>query len=168
MTIVVQDASTLINLLWSGLLTVAAEALELRILTTDLVAAEIREPRAEFEAAVRNQWVEVRDLSGDALLALVEERQRATGLSIQDVSVVALARAEVCPLFSSDARVRAYADKCDVIVYGELWILDRLVDRGALTPGEAAGKLQTMLRHAARLPRKEVEIRMDRWNTETR
>jgi predicted nucleic acid-binding protein len=164
MVVVVQDASTLINLLRSGLLAVAAEALELHILTTDLVAAEIRDPRLAFDTAIRDRHIEVRSLTGEALSALIEEHRKAAGLSVPDVSVVALARAERCPLFSSDGRVRGYAKQCEIIVHGELWILDRLVECGVLTPSAAREKLQEMLRHRARLPPMEVESRLARWN----
>ena len=51
-----------------------------------------------------------------------------------------------------------------VIVYGELWILDQLIFRGAFTPRKAATKLREMLLHNARLPQREVDARMTRWS----
>jgi len=110
MDVVVQDASTLLNLLKSGLLQCAVETLELHILTTDLVAAEIKSPKAAFDAAVSRGWIEVRSFSALELIGLATERQNAKGLTIQDVSVVALARTVGCPLFSSDGPVRNYDD----------------------------------------------------------
>ncbi|MEI7879768.1 MAG: hypothetical protein WCI95_02725 [bacterium] len=163
MEVVVQDASTLLNLLKSGLLQCAVEALELHILTTDLVAAEIKSPKAAFDAAVSRGWIEVRSFSALELIGLATERQKAKGLSIQDVSVVALARTVGCPLFSSDGPLRTYAHQCQLIVHGELWILDQLVSRKFLRPDEAAGKLKKMMENKARLPPKEVQGRIDKW-----
>lgn len=163
MEVVVQDASTLLNLLKSGLLSSAVESLELHILTTDLVAGEIRSPRKEFDQAVSKGWIEIRVFSPLELLQLAAERQSAKGLSIQDVSVVALARSVGCPLFSSDGPLRAYAHRCKLIVHGELWILDQLVARKFLTPAQAAASLNLMLVHKARLPQKEVDTRIAKW-----
>jgi predicted nucleic acid-binding protein len=163
MKIVVQDASTLLNLLKSGLLRSAAKALGLHILTTDLVAEEIQEPRAEFDQAVVAGQVEIRDCTAAELQEIVEEQRGARELSLPDVSVITLARKTGCPLFSSDGPVRAYARKYELVVRGELWILDALVECGHLTPKQAAGKLQNMLALKARLPPEEVEIRMTAW-----
>ena len=164
MDVVVQDASTLLNLLKCGLLLHAIEALKLHILTTDLVAAEIRSPRADFDAAVARKWVEVRECSGTQLINFVEERRTAKGMSLQDVSVVVLAREEKCPLFSSDGAVRDYAQKHGVAVHGELWILDQLVTCSRLSPDDAATHLREMVKQGARLPKHEVETRLSRWD----
>ena len=163
MDVVVQDASTLLNLLKSGLLQCAVEALELHILTTDLVAAEIKSPKVAFDAAISRGWIEVRSFSALELIGLATERQKAKGLSIQDVSVVALARTVGCPLFSSDGPVRNYAARCNLTVRGELWILDQLVGRKSLQPVEAADKLEMMMENKARLPMKEVQERIAKW-----
>jgi predicted nucleic acid-binding protein len=163
MEVVVQDASTLLNLLKSGLLSSAVESLELRILTTDLVAAEIRSPREGFDQAVSKDWIEIRSFSPLELLELASERQAAKGLSLQDVSVVALARTTGCPLFSSDGPLRTYAHRCELIVHGELWILDQLVAKKFFTPAQAVEKLRLMIEHKARLPQKEVQARIAKW-----
>jgi predicted nucleic acid-binding protein len=164
MDVVVQDASTLLNLLKCGLLLHAIEALNLHVLTTDLVAAEIRSPREAFDDAVRRTWVEVRESTGVQLLSLDKEKRTAKGMSLPDVSVVVLARTEKCPLFSSDGAIRAYAQKHGVAVYGELWILDQLVTCSRLSPTEAADCLRKMIEHGARLPKQEVATRLSRWD----
>lgn len=163
MQVVVQDASTLLNLLKSGLLECAVNSLGLHILATDLVAAEIKTQRNIFDQAVLLGWIEIKSSSPLELLNLAIERQKAKALSIQDVSAVALARTVGCPLFSSDGPVRNYAARCNLTVRGELWILDQLVSMEALKPVEAANKLNKMLENKARLPMKEVHERISKW-----
>lgn len=166
MEVVVHDASTMINLLKSDLLRSAATALGLHILTTDLVAAEVREPRKEFDRAVTAGQVEIRGSGPEDLVAIVAEQRLARGLSLPDVSVVALARTAGCPLFSSDGPVRAYAIGQEIEVRGELWILDELVTGGHMTCVDATEALARMIEQKARLPKTEVEKRMMAWQKE--
>lgn len=166
MTIVVQDASTLLNLLKSGLLREAARALKLHILTTDLVAAEIRDPRTEFDQAIRAGQVEIRDCTPYELQEIVEEQRGARELSLPDMSVIALARKNGYPLFSSDGPVRKYANRFEMEVRGELWILDALIHDKHLTKKQATTHLQIMLAQKARLPQAEVKKRLKAWGAE--
>lgn len=169
MTVVVQDASTLLNLLASGLLTHCVESLGLHILTTSLVAHEVVSQKNELDDAVSKNWVEIRTPSMEDLLKLhVEVTQRkAKGLTLQDVSAVDLARTMRCPIFSSDNLLRKYAKSFDLDVRGELWILDKLVEQSHITPAIAIEKITIMLDVCkARLPRKEVEIRITRWTAQ--
>lgn len=163
MDVVVQDASTLLNLLKSGLLRSAATALGLHILTADLVAMEIREPRKDFDRAVKAGQVDIRGCGPDELATLVKEQRPAKRLSLQDISVVVLARELKCPLFSSDGPVRKYATQQKIEVRGELWILDEMVAGGHMTRADAVNALRSMIKQKARLPKEEVDRRMTAW-----
>lgn len=165
MNVVVQDTSTLLNLLKAGLMRQTVECLGLHILTTDLVAREVVSQKEAFGTSVTNGWIEIRTLTATEVVALVVESQTAKGLTLQDVSVVSLARDLKCPLFSSDGPLRKYAHACHIIVHGELWILDRLVDNQHLSPADAARILRAMLADKARLPAAEVASRLAKWDT---
>ena len=164
MNVVVQDTSTLLNLLKTGLMRQTVECLGLHVLTTDLVAREVVSQKAAFDISVTNGWIEIRTLSALEVVALVTESQRAKGLSLQDVSVVSLARELKCPLFSSDGPLRKYAHACHIIVHGELWVLDQLVEDQHLPPADAARILRAMLTDKARLPPAEVASRLAKWD----
>lgn len=164
MNVVVQDTSTLLNLLKTGLMRQTVECLGLHIFTTDLVAREVVSQKAAFVASVTKGWIEISTLTALEVVALVTERQKVKGLTLRDVSVVSLARDLKCPLFSSDGPLRAYAHACHIIVHGELWILDKLVDGQHLPPADAARFLRAMLADKARLPAAEVASRLAKWD----
>ncbi len=138
MNVVVQDTSTIVNLLRAGLMQRVVVDLGLRVPTTDLVAHEVASPREAFLEAVACALIEVTTPIEDEVEALASEQRGVAGLTLQDLSVVWLARMLKCPLLSSDGRLRRYAQECSVTVHGELWLLDRLVGEGCMAPQDAA------------------------------
>jgi predicted nucleic acid-binding protein len=154
MNVVVQDTSTLLNLLKTGLIRQTVECLGLHIFTTDLVAREVVSQKAAFDTAVANGWIEIKNMTAIEVFALVTEQQKAKGLTLQDISVVSLARDLKCPLFSSDGPLRTYAHACRIIVHKD----------EHLQPAEAACILRAMLADKARLPAAEVTSRLTKWD----
>lgn len=165
--IVVKDSCVLINLINAGLFDSVVRGLGLEVHTTDLVAAEMRkgDQREDWERIVKSEVVKLSDglkwMDEDAFF---EEYQRDfKGLSIADVSVLHLAQSLGAPLYTSDSLLRKCATGKNVVVRGEFYIMDGLVDSGIVSKVEMLVKLQKMIDMGARFPKDEVEKRRRDW-----
>lgn len=83
--------------------------------------------------------------------------------SLADVSCYQLAKDTGRPLLTGDGQLRKQALKDRLTVHGALWLLDRLVEHGTVTPTQAAIGLESMLDRGARLPQEECRRRLHDW-----
>jgi predicted nucleic acid-binding protein len=74
----------------------------------------------------------------------IQESIFPKGLSLQDKSVIYLAKKIGAMLLSSDKPVRKYAGKVSIEVHGMLWILDSLIEQQIYTPQQGAKKLKEL------------------------
>ncbi|MBL8252070.1 MAG: type II toxin-antitoxin system VapC family toxin, partial [Candidatus Competibacter sp.] len=64
-------------------------------------------------------------------------------------------------LLTGDQRLRRVAEQLGVVAHGILWLLDQLLERGAVDPAILRDALRSLVRDpAVRLPAKEVERRI--------
>ena len=165
MKVAVQDANILIDLVEGGLLD-AWFLLRIETLTTDLVMHEIGDPaqRAMLDAYVRSGSLQIIELDPAQLAsAAVLLASGPRGLTIQDCSVVTLAREREAVLITGDALLRRHAESIGVTVHRTLWILDRLVADGALGARVASEKLRLLMGKDRRLPQDECLCRIRQW-----
>lgn len=87
-------------------------------------------------------------------------------LSIPDCAAYVGALREDHVLLTGDGLLRAHATATNVDHHGVLWLLDRLGESGAATSRELHAGLTAIAAHPrCRLPRDEVQIRLDVWVT---
>lgn len=94
--------------------------------------------------------------------ALMVEVSKAAGFN--DCSVLYLAEKLKVPLLSGDNALRRSAEKRGVEVKGTLWVFDQLVSRKMLKTSVAAQKLRHLLQEERRLPERECQNRIERWD----
>lgn len=139
--IVIKDACIFIDLIELDLLDHFYE-LGYIICTTPFVLDEIVQPNQveRIGMFVENGKVFVDD-SG-SLEDIQKVFQSDSGLSFTDASVLELAQRTGGWLLSSDGCVRKIGKKSGIEVYGILWVIERLTDKGLLDPLEAIARLE--------------------------
>jgi len=156
----VTDTNVWIDLRVGNLLDNVFE-LDARWMIPDLVGRELGTDR---ELLV--EWgLEVRSLDGEEIEAVGRLNQSYSAPSRTDMATLVVARAENGILVTGDGALRAAADEEDIEVHGSLWVVDALVDTGTVEPPEAARALQLMMEADRRLPRDEVNQRVDTWQS---
>jgi len=75
-----------------------------------------------------------------------------------------LAKKRGLPLLTGDGQLRKLAKDERVEVRGALWLLDQMVEHAVIEARRAAEALRAMLRNNARLPERECDIRLERWD----
>ena len=79
-----------------------------------------------------------------------------------DLSALAAAEQEGCPLLTGDKALREAAKKEGVEVHGTLWIAERLVETGRLSPAALGAAYAKMRARGRGLPWEEVEAQLSR------
>jgi len=87
----------------------------------------------------------------ERVLQLSQTHHR-TGTGRNDLSALALAEAEQCPLLTGDAALRRAAQVERVPVKGTLWLIEQMVVEGRISVGVARAALQKMRDSNRRLP----------------
>ena len=68
-----------------------------------------------------------------------------------------------CRILTGDRQLRNRAEERGITVSGILYVFDLLVEHGLIPPSEAAQKLETLFRINPRLPKREREVRIEKW-----
>lgn len=168
MTIVaVSDTNIFIDLLETSLLE-KLFLLPWKIHTTDFILNEIKEERQKKQMdAIKHQYeltVKVFDIDELAdLLDFYEEQRSKSNLSLQDCSVWTYSKNNGFALITGDGKLRIAAKADGVEVHGILYIFDQFVEHKILTSKEAADKLEELKLLNQRLPKSDIDKRIDKW-----
>ena len=155
----VTDTNVWIDLRVGNLLDNVFE-LDARWLLPDLVGSELGTERKELLV----EWgLEVRSLTGEEIEAVIRLNDAYSAPSRTDMATLIVARAEDGILVTGDGALREAAGEEDIEVHGTLWVVDALVDTEIVETAEAARALQLMMEADRRLPRDEVNQRVEAW-----
>lgn len=169
MAIIVNDTNIFIDLYSIGLLRELCE-LTFDVRTVDFVINEIKDPaQAESLASLVTEGkLKIERFSSEELAEIVEEHSMVHGnLSIPDCSVCYYARKHSATLLTGDRQLRKYAESCYVAVRGILFIFDRMVAEGVISEDLAAKKLRDLTNINVRLPKSDIEERIQKWSVIT-
>ncbi|QSZ66360.1 hypothetical protein RJ40_02020 [Methanofollis aquaemaris] len=153
----VVDANVLFDLVAGGILH-DLFSLDCVFLTTDIVVHEVRTvPLTDLRG------LEIRELPGEQVIEMLELRKNYPALSMEDISVMVLARHTGAVLLSGDGPLRKTAREEGVVLHGTLWLMDHLVAGEIVTPSRAARAIETMRQNGRWLPGEECELRVRMW-----
>jgi hypothetical protein len=145
MRLAITDACILIDLCDLRLTTSFFE-LDLEIHTTVDVFQELYDSqRIELQAFCDCGRLTLHSIDESARKAM-SQRAYPRSLSENDRTVLYIAEMIGAIVLSSDKPVRAYAKRMCIEYHGMLWIFDRLLALGLITPALAAEKLQQLIR----------------------
>lgn len=162
--VAVKDANVFIDLEVMGILDLWFQ-LEIETITSTLVVQELEEGR-HFQALAYVESERIASLSSplEPVFAL---RERYTGISVTDASVLHLAIEHHALLLTGDQKLRTVAEAQTVECHGSIWVLDQLVKEKKLLGPVAAEKLFALLALTGKrkrfLPRKSAEEHISRW-----
>ena len=85
-------------------------------------------------------------------------------LTLTDSTVIYYAKSLTdCRILTGDRQLRNRAEQRGIKVSGILYVFDQLVELGLLPHAEASKKLAALFRINSRLPKGEVEARIEKW-----
>lgn len=163
MKVAVKDANILIDLIESDLLGLWFK-LNIETYVSDLVQLEIvdAEQKKVFDSFVDAGLIMVEPLTSSELI--IASKKRAThNISIEDASALIIAQKKNAFLLSGDNKLRTTAEGEGVVVFGIIWIFDRLLEKKLLNPVGAISKLQALLKIGSFLPKAICERRIHEW-----
>jgi predicted nucleic acid-binding protein len=166
MIIVVNDANVLIDLVKLKLLP-CFFSLHLEFYTTDLILHELHDWQLqELQVYINNGKLTVIELTVTELIEISLLQAEKRQLSEQDCSAIVCARKVAGNLLTSDNKLRKFAAKKLLTVYGHLWVFDRMVETSIITPQVAIEKLtelREVINPRLNLPIIECETRLELW-----
>lgn len=168
--IVVNDTNIFIDLYEVGLLE-EFFSLPWEIHTTDLVILELqREGQHETVAkyATDKRLVvpvfEAKELM--EIAAMYQQYMNRTNLSLTDCSVWYYAKVNKYILLTGDRKLRTISNNDGVEVHGVICVFDTLLELDIISRQVAIEKLQQLYSINPRLPKEEIDKRMNKWKAE--
>lgn len=163
MIVLVSDTSVLIDLERGGLLE-AAFSSGLTMVVPDLLYE--RELEGFNGALLRSLGLGVISLSPEEMIFAQQLHSLHRGLSLPDCFALSCATRRDHALVSGDKLLRTAAEGRKCKVYGLLWILDQMEASGAISRVTLHEGLIRIANHVrCRLPRSEVQARLERWSS---
>lgn len=166
MKIIVNDTNIFIDLHSIGLLEALCD-LPYDVRTVDFVIAEITNPE-QSEAILglaKDGKIKIESFDEEELGEIITEHSSVPGnISIPDCSVCYFARKHAATLLTGDRQLRKYAEASNVSVRGILFIFDELVANNVIPFQQAATKLRELVAINVRLPKADIEKRINIWN----
>ncbi|MCD8435978.1 PIN domain-containing protein [Tenacibaculum dicentrarchi] len=167
MKIVINDANILIDLAKLDLLDVFSK-LPFDLYTTDFVYEELNEEqRSPVSVLHQNGYLKI--IETEEIIDfqnITELLNSSSGLSFEDCSVWYYSQKLSGTLLTGDGKLRKQVTKQGIEVRGIIYILDELVRKNLLDFPIAIKKIKELFLLNNRLPRKEIDKRIEYWNEE--
>ena len=168
MRIIVEDTNIIIDLFNVGLLQFCKK-MDIVFHTTEFVIKEIKRPeqRSTLKGLISNEELKMVVFNIEEMLQLanLEEECRSTNnLSTADCSVVFLAERLGCRLLTADQKLVHFAQSRGLETSGFLWLTDKMVEKGIVSPKDMVEYLNRYLETNKRAPEKEVNERIAQYN----
>ena len=168
MKIIVEDTNIIIDLFNTGLLQFCKK-MDIEFHTTDLVIKEIKMPeqRNTVKGLVINKELNMDVFTIDEMLQLANLKEECRGknnLTTADCSVVLLAERLGCRLLTADQKLVHFAQSRGLETSGFLWLTDKMVEKGIVSPKDMVEYLNRYLETNKRAPEKEVNERIAQYN----
>ena len=165
MKIVINDANILIDLVKLELLE-SFSKLNFDLHTTDFVIEELND----------EQKAPITELNGLKKLSIIETisiedfqgingiLENSSGLSFEDCSVWYYSKKLSGVLLTGDGKLRKQASKDNLEIRGIIYLFDEFLNQNLISFEEAVEKIKQLRLLNNRLPKKEIEKRIDFWN----
>lgn len=167
MKIVINDANILIDLAKLDLLNVFSK-LPFDLHTTDFVYEELNEAqKSPVSILSENGFLKI--IETEELIdfqSISELLESSSGLSFEDCSVWHYSKKLSGTLLTGDGKLRKQVSKQGIEVRGIIYIFDELVKHKLLDYYSAVEKIEQLYQLNNRLPKKEIDKRIEYWNEE--
>ena len=167
MKIVINDANILIDLAKLELIQLFAK-MSFDLHTTDFVVEELNdeqlEPVSELIKSGRLKVIETED--AEDFQGITNILENSSGLSFEDCSVWYYSKKLAGALLTGDGKLRKQAAKEGIEVRGIIFIFDELLKQELISFPQAIDKIEKLSLLNNRLPKKEIEKRIENWRSE--
>ena len=163
--IVVSDTNIFIDLLTVELLDVFFQ-LPYRVWTTVFVLEELTDAAQKtiIQAFVETGKLAVKEYNAEELSVLVAfSSARTNNVSLTDCSVWRFSCDNGYLLLTGDGTLRTSSELTGTRVSGVLFVFDQLVTRRIIPPKDAADRLRHLFSVNKRLPKGEIDRRLQEW-----
>mgnify|MGYP004449101157 CR=1 FL=1 len=163
--IVISDTNIFIDLVDASLVD-AFFALPFEVHTTTYILEELlkMEQRAALEKHIANGRLHITSLEGEEFIDLLLLYNGAgSNLSVNDCSVWLLASMKDGALLTGDGNLRKKATQHGLEVHGILYVFDKLVEYDVISTAKAHAALEFLSHHNKRLPKSDLEKRLELW-----
>lgn len=158
MFLLISDANILIDMEDGNLIPVVFQ-----------LAYEIAVPDILFELELRDRHshllqagIKVKSLDSESIKKTEFLTRQYPRPSLIDLSALALALQERCPLLTGDRALRVVAEKEGVEVHGTIWIIEELLNQKIISQAQAKRSFDAMRLKGSRLPWGDVEKLLNR------
>ena len=166
MEIVINDTNIFLDLYDIGLLDTFFR-LPIRVHTVDFVVNEITRPNQAqaIQQLINKGLLVVKDYPATDITNLYQFNVECGGnLTLTDSTVIYYAKSlKDCRILTGDRQLRNRAEQGGIKVSGILYIFDRLVEEGLVSHSVASKKLSDLFKINTRLPKSEIEVRIEKW-----
>ena len=167
MKIVINDANILIDLAKLDLLDVFSK-LPFDLYTTDFVYEELNEEqKSPVSVLHKNGYLKIIEteetIDFQNITRLLES---SSGLSFEDCSVWYYSQKLSGTLLTGDGKLRKQVSKQGIEVRGIIYVFDELVKESLLDFPIAIEKIKQLFQLNNRLPKKEIDKRIENWKDE--
>lgn len=165
MKIVINDANILIDLVKLDMLDIFAQ-LNFDLHTTDFVYEELNEEqKSPVSVLYANNKLKIIETTEVIDFKKISELlERSTGLSFEDCSVWYYSDKLSGTLLTGDGKLRKQVKKEGIEVRGIIYVFDELVNQNLLGYVEAIDKIEQLIQLNNRLPKSEIEKRIQSWS----
>lgn len=167
MELIVDDTNILIDLANIGLAPFCRN-MGITFHTTEFVINELKDKSqyACIEPLLLDGTLVQDTLEGAALAEfaiLYQQYHAISNLTPTDCSVMVLAEAHHCRLLTNDQKLLRQARQRGIETNGLLWLTDRMVEQGIVTPMQMIDSLQRLMSTNLCAPRSLILARIDRY-----
>jgi predicted nucleic acid-binding protein len=167
MKIVINDANILIDLAKLNLLDLFSK-LPFDLYTTDFVYEELNEEQKSSVSVLHKKGY-LKIIETEEILdfqSITELLESSSGLSFEDCSVWYYSKKLSGTLLTGDGKLRKQVSKQGIEVRGIIYVLDELLKQNLIDFPNAVKKIKQLLQLNNRLPKKEIDKRIENWNEE--
>jgi predicted nucleic acid-binding protein len=163
MKIIITDTNILFDVIKIGALP-EFFSLDYEICTTVFVIHEILpSPQKELiETFIRAKKLIVYNFTEEEIEEIQNFNTQRDLKRFTDKSVIWKSLQLNCPLLTGDQRMREEAEKMRIEVHGSIWIIDELVTKTLISNEKAIVLLEQLLITNSRLPKDEIEKRINK------
>ena len=159
MNLLISDANILIDMEVGGLIEVMFKLPETFAVPDILFEEELLEHHPNLPGL----GLQVLEISETYVLEAYRLRRQYHRPGQNDLFALALARQEQCPLVTGDKALREAAEQEAVVVYGTLWLVERMAAEKIVSVKEAESAYAKMKADGRRLPWSEVGKQLKRF-----
>ncbi len=160
--LLISDANIIIDIV-AGELVDAMFSLNYEFGTPDILYAEELELQ---HSNILNAGLKLFELSPESIDVANSYYQNNTAIrvSANDCLALSLAQQEECALLTGDSKLKQLAIVEGITVHGTLWLVDTMYNNSLINVVDAENAYKKMLDDGSRLPEKEIQKQLKKFN----